>query len=273
MITDFEYAGERLSDYGCIIGFVDGSSSNTLDWANNLQFNTITRHSSGVNRYASTSYDDVYSTTFQVVKYDCDSRQFFDISDAEYRQIVKWLNRKSYEKFVPITDDDQYADCYFKGSFNVDPIIIGGKIAGLELTFTSNAPYGYGDLVEIEASNDSNTATGTFVAYSTSDETGISLAYMEITVKIKGTIGIINCADGSKIEIKNCVAGEVITLDGVNRIITSSKTSHSKLYNDFNYVYPHLVTDYNNKENIFIIYGACDIYMSYTPIRKIGVIV
>lgn len=270
MVRDFEYAGERLSDYGCIIGAIDGSSgSDILEWGNQLDFNTITTRSTSINRYSSTSYNDVYTVTFQVVKYDCDSKQFFDITDVEYRKINSWLNRKSYEKFVPLTDDDRYGDCYFMGSFNISPIIVSGKIAGLELTFTADAPYGYGDLVEINES--CSGAVKQFNVYSTSDETGALPLYIKVTLAEDDNVRI-RC-NGKLTLINNCKKGEIITLDVKNRIIQSSLDTHTALYNDFNYVYPQLINEYGNSKNVFRIATNFDLYMSYTPIRKIGVIV
>lgn len=274
MIVDFEYAGERLSDFGLIIASVDGSSgSDTLEWANQLEFETVRNRNSGKSYTTSTSYSDDYALTLQVIKYSCKSGNIQYISDTEWRYLERWLNRKDNLRFTPISTNEEFSSYHYYGSFNISPIKIGGELIGAELTFNSNAPYGFADTVSIDAN------TTSLEVYSTSDELGILPVKMTVKPSKSGTLTIVNSLmktyepKRATTIIKNCIANETISLDSEHLIISSSSSSHSKLYNDFNYVYPQLYTDYVDQVNNFTFSIQCTIHMEFEPIRKVGVLV
>ena len=268
MIVDFEYAGERLSDYGLIIASVDGSSgANVLEWGSQIEFQTIQNKITGINYVTNTGYSDVYSTTFQVIKYSCRTGNMEYLTDTEFRYLVKWLNRKRYQNFSPISNNEEFCGYHFYGSFNVKPIVIGGNIIGAELTFTSNAPYAFGDTVNIDITTDS------FDVYCISDEIGQQPIKMTVKTSKAGQLTISNSAYDQATVIKNCAKDETITIDSENLIITSNNSTHKKLYNDFNYTYPKLINDYDNSINTFTLSMPCEVHLEYRPIRKVGVVV
>lgn len=266
MITDFSYGGERLSEHGLIIASVDGSpGSDTLEWASQLEFNTIQNKNSGINYTTSAGYSEVYAPTFQVIKYSCLSGEPTYISDTEYRYLSKWLNRKDNLDFSPISDNEEFNGYHFFGSFNVKPIVICADIVGLELTFQSNAPYGFGDVIKIEK-------TGTkFDIACISDELGYQPIKTTVKLLDDGDLSITNTFTGEITMVKNCVKGEKIVFDSENLIITSN-VEHERLYNDFNYIYPRLFTDYRNSTNTIETSISCAILVEYRPIRKVGVV-
>lgn len=274
MIVDFEYAGERLSDFGLIIASVDGSSgSDTLEWANQLEPETIRNKNSGKSYTTSISYSDNYTVTFQTIKYSCNSGNIQYISDTEWRYLERWLNRKDNLRFTPISNNEEFSGYHFYGNFNISPVKAGGEIVGVELTFTSNAPYGFGDIVSIDVDSTS------FEVYSTSDELGVLPLKMTVKPSKAGNLTIVNSLmktyDSKKATtiIKNCLANETISLDSEHLIISSSNSNHSKLYNDFNYVYPQLYTDYVDHVNKFTFSMQCEVHMEFEPIRKVGVLI
>lgn len=267
MIKDFSYDGERLSEYGLVIASIDGSSGfNTLEWGSQLDFNTIQNKNNGRNYATSTTYSDVYTVTFQVVKYSCDSGVTEHISDTEYRQLVKWLNKKTYKDFSPISDNEEFSGYHFWGSFNVKPIVINAEIFGLELIFTTDTPYAFGDIVRIEKNST------TFDIYCISDE--LEFQPMKTTIQLlqDGDLEITNKTINESTIIKNCKQNEVITIDSENLIITTTSANHKFLYNDFNYTYPKLHNDYRDNKNSFVVSVPCKITFEYRPVRKIGVI-
>ena len=274
MIVDFEYAGERLSEHGLIIASVDGSSgSDTLEWANQLESQTIRNRNSGKSYTTSTSYSDDYTLTFQAVKYSCKTGNIGYISDTEWRYLERWLNRKDNLRLTPISDNEEFCGYHFYGNFNISPIKIGADIIGTEITFNSNAPYGFGDTVSIDATSTS------LEVYSTSDELGVLPVKMTIKPSKNGNLTITNSLmneyepQKATTIIKNCIANETISLDSEHLIISSSNSSHSRLYNDFNYVYPQLYTDYADQVNKFTFSMQCEVHMEFKPIRKVGVLV
>lgn len=274
MIVDFEYAGERLSDFGLIIASVDGSSgSDVLEWANQLESQTIRNKISGKSYSTSTSYSDDYTVTYQIIKYSCNSGNIQYISDTEWRYLERWLNRKDNLRFTPISDNTEFCGYHFYGSFNISPIKSNGEIIGAELVFTSNAPYGFGDTVSIDVNSTS------MEVYSNSDELGLLPIKMTIKPSKAGNLTIVNSLmneyepQKASTIIKNCIANEIISLDSEHLIISSSNASHSKLYNDFNYVYPQLYTNYVNQVNKFTFSIQCEVHMEFEPVRKVGVLV
>jgi phage-related protein len=271
LITDFEYAGERLSDFGCIVCCINTTAPDSISLGSNITFNTIKNNGTNISRLITTKYDEVYTCTFDIGKFYCSDPNDNELSDIELSRLMRWLNRKEYHKFKPIYDNAQYDNVCFYGSFNATAIKLAGKVIGLTLTFTANSPFGYEDETEynyiIENSGDM------FYLYDTSDELGINyFKKVIITCTTSGDLTIANTNENRNTVIKNCVAGEILTLDCENKIITTSKESHTKLCNDFNYNFPRLFNTYENRENIFTVSIPCEINIKYSPIRKVGVI-
>lgn len=264
-LTDFEYAGEKLSTHNCMVCTFDGGGQDTVSLGNNVTFTSVRNNNSYIQHKVSTSYDDMYSITFNISKMNCKNKNDYEFTDQEIRSLMKWLNRKSYEKFKPIYNK-VYDGTYFKGSFNVQAVTFAGSTIGFELTFTTNAPYGFAEKEKITSSL---TANGSINIKSDSDEIGYLYPSMKITCKSAGKLTISNSADSKYTVINNCSNGEVITFNGESKVITSS--SHTALSNDFNYIYPKIITKYDSDVNKFTFSLPCSVEIDYSPIRKVGV--
>lgn len=105
-----------------------------------------------------------------------------------------------------------------------------------------------------------------------SDELGYQPIKTTIKLSDGGDLSITNTFTGEITMVKNCVKGEKIVFDSENLIITSN-VEHKRLYNDFNYIYPRLFTDYRNSTNTIETSISCAILVEYRPIRKVGVVV
>ena len=141
-MKDFSYADRRLSDFGCIVAYVNTTLNNNVHLGSELKFETIKNKSMHVNRIVEVDYSDPSSVTFDICK-DPSRNDDIKFQDTEVSYIMRWLNKKRYEKFCPIYDDGDYSEIYFNGSFNISAIRIGGDIVGFTLTFIPNAPYGF----------------------------------------------------------------------------------------------------------------------------------
>ena len=285
--TDFEFNGQKLSDFGCIVcTFSGGGSTQTISIGSNLSLNTINR--SGLNNFEilSTKYDEPFSFKIQICKNECgyfiNERRF--ITENEVSKIMRWLNKKSYRKFKMIYSDGKCSNMYYKGTFpSIQMITLGENIIGLELSFQANAPFGYYEPLDFDM--DFSDINNEFTIYDSSDEIGYIYPHiLQVTVLEDGDLEIKNSQDKETVIIKNCIEGEIITLDGKNKIITSNKT-HSTLYNDFNYNFVKIINkcgdsdDYyevdnedDQVENVFSTTLPCMIHLSYSPICKMGVI-
>lgn len=264
---DFLFDKEHLSDYDMMLCKFDKSSSETVSMGSNITFNTVKPAMSDTNFLSSTSYEETISATFQICKNGCRTN-CIEISSEEISMITRWLCRKEYCKLKLFQDG--YEDIYFVGSFNNPQLIkIGGKISGLEITFVSNAPYGYLDTVML---NFKTSTTSPFVINNFSHEIG-NLYPSVFTCKCleDGDLTIKNSLDTKDIVVNNCIKDEVITLDGIHKIISSNVVAHESIYNDFNYNFFRLVNtyyDFNNKITTSI---PCEIHIEYNPIRKVGI--
>lgn len=269
-MTDFEYNGERLCDYGLTICNFDGSSQDTQDIGNAVTINKI--KASNSQEYISTgyTYDDVFSVEFQAIKIGCD---FVDtiITDIELNRIMRWLNRKKYCIFRPIYEDDNFMNVYYKGTFNVQTIKVGKDVIGLNFIFTTNAPFGFMD--DITYNYEFKSASDKFIVHDVSDEVGYIYANTKIQCLESGNLKISNTLDpDNNVIINNCVEGEVITMQGKQKIIESSLPSHATLPNDFNYRFLRINNTYSDVQNVFTSSIRCKITVSYAPIRKVGLI-
>ena len=282
---DFEYNGLRLSDFGWMVCTFGGASgTETVSAGNELNLNTIYKHSTHKFELMSTSYSAPFSISFQICKHPCErirgGEQYFE--NNEINKLMRWLNKKGYYKFKTINSDGQSGNIYYKGTFNtIKKIKIGSDVVGLELTFTANAPFGYYEPLSYEM--DFSNVSDEFVIYDSSDEIGyIYPNTLKIEVLEDGDLQIKNSQESNVVEVKNCIRGEIITLNGENKIILSDK-EHPTLCNDFNYNFVKIINkcgesnDYyevdnedDEVKNIFTVTLPCNIYLSYSPICKTG---
>ena len=272
---DFEYDGQLLSDYDCVICNIGNSPGvETTDFGNHVSLNTV--YSIGLNKFhiSSTRYDEPYMVQFQVAKLSHDKKLESHFDEYELSNMMRWLNRKRYCKFKPIYKDGECYDVYYMGTFDAQAIELCGKIIGLDLTLKTNAPFGYYEPVCVHMNLENTEDTYTLI--DSSDEVGfIYPTTAKIECLSNGNLALKNSKDNRYMEVKNCRAGEVITLNGEEKQITSTM-SHNKLYNDFNY---NFIRIYNGRENgiddsnnVFSSTLPCNVSLVYSPICKRGVI-
>lgn len=102
---DFYFDNQYLSDYGFLICKITSSNSGvTVEEGQKLTFNK--RQKSGSNTYtlASANYSTCYTTTFEICK-NPDVNDTLIISQDEFRDIMRWLNRREYLPFYFIPYD------------------------------------------------------------------------------------------------------------------------------------------------------------------------
>lgn len=274
MYIDFEYANKRLSDFDCIACEINQSGGvQELDMGFDITFNTVKDNHSSIHHQTSSSYDNVYTPQpFKIIKNPCgkNSDELYMTTD-EVRNLIKWLNRHEYHKFKPIPIDEEMVDVYYFGSFNVKKITVNDRTVGLVLTFTSNAPYGFGERVINEF--DLDDTSNTFSVFGDGDEYITLYPNATITCKQDGNLKITNTLTGNIFEILNCSENEIIYVNGEHGYIDSNNQVHkdTTLYSDFNYNFLDIVVTENEfEENIFETSMPCQITIDYSPIRKVG---
>lgn len=260
---DFQYDGLNLSDMGYMICSFSSEGLKTIGNGSQIVFNTVPVLNGGKNELLSTEYTDCLESTFQICKNPC-SDSDLEISQTDFLDLTSWLNRKEFHKFKLLKDD--YLDLYFEASFNINRIELNGKLYGLELNMITNRPYALREPSVITIKNDIKNGKKSF--YDLSNEEGhIYPTKIVIEVKESGDLSIYNNLDDRTMIIKNCIAGETITLE--YPIIYSSIASH-KIQNDFNWMFFRIANTFKNKKNDLTISLPCKIEIMYSPIIKIG---
>lgn len=264
--TDFEYAGEKLSDYGMMICRFQTSGVETISSGADLTFQQVKPSISNRFHLYSSTYDSVYSATFQICKNPCFATpDNMYLSASEVSSLQKWLCRKKqYFRFK--VNQEGFENLYWNVTFSSKQIELNGNVIGLELTLFADAPFAYMDdiLIEEDCSD-----ILTFDVYDVSDEEGYIYPDMQITILERGKFTLQNSLSSHITEIDGCAAGEVITIDGKNQIITSSLSAHA-IASDFNYLFPKIVNTYADNKNSFTCNLKCKIKLSYSPICKVG---
>lgn len=262
---DFEYDGHYLSDFGMVVCDFDGSNGMNVSGAGSvITFNTVPRKKGERNSLTSTQYDECITATFSIGKDPC---EFDDqhITNDEYRDLMRWLNRKEFLPFRAVEEGDDADTCYFDASFNISKIKINERLYGLELTMITDKPFGYG-MEQIVRWRITSSSTK-YLLSDVSDEIGYIYPNVKIRCNKDGDLKLTNIEAGSITQIKNVSFDEVITIDGDALQIETSLNGH-KIYDDFNYEFPKIVNSYNDRSNHFTASLPCNIEIRYRPIIK-----
>lgn len=263
---DFEYDGRYLSDYGFMICTLGGSSDfDIVSAGSNITFNKVARHRGKIHSLAGTRYDECVTATFAICK-NTDFNDDLSVSKDEYRELMRWLNRNEFLSFRLLGWGYEELDtCYWNASFNVNKVLVNRELYGLELTMETDKPFGYAR-ERIVSWNITDTSK-TYTLNDTSDEIGYIYPNMKITCNKAGDLTIHNDLEDCTMVVKNCAAGEVITVDGSTHIITSSRDAH-KIYDDFNFEYFRIGNTARNRNNKISVSLPCKLELRYAPIIK-----
>lgn len=259
---DFLYGNKKLSDFGFVICNFSDKGLDTVSDGCQISFNTVPIWGGAKNELTSTQYEECLGTTLQICKHSC-AGDIQEINPIEHRNITRWLNRKSYLKFKPLSKE--YVDLYFEASFNISRIELDGRLFGFELEVFTNRPFALKEPITISIKNLEQ--DGKHSINDISYEEGFIYPHTEITVSEDGNLKIHNAIENRDTYIANCVAGEIITMD--YPIISSSVSSHN-IQNDFNWKFFRVANTFDNSRNDLTVSLPCTIKVEYSPIVKVG---
>ena len=266
---DFEYDGINLSDYGFIVCSFSSSGVETVTAGSKISFTKVSHNRGLYYSLVNAEYTECLTTTFDICKAQCGSHATMKITNDEYRDLMRWLNRKQFCPFRLIPDvpaETDYIDtCYYNASFNVEKVKLNGDLIGLKLTLETDKPFGYG-LRVVKTLNFAQANTSC-VVYDNTDEVGEFYPDVKITVKESGNLYLYNETLDNLTIINNCSVDEVIVLYGKEQIIESSLSEHN-ISNDFNYGFLKIGNTFKNRKNVITSSLSCDIVLSYSPIIK-----
>lgn len=260
--SDFVYNNKKLSEFGFIICSFDGKGMETYDGIE-ITFNSVPTLNGTKSSLVSVVYEQNLEATIQICKNPC-SGAALEIEPHEYRNLMKWLNRKKFLKLKFL--DEYYLDVYFEAAFpKISRIEIDGKLYGLELNIITNSPHAFKEPKLITINNFER--DGKHSVKDSSYEEGYIYPYTEITIDESGDLSIHNDLENRNVVIKNCIKGETITMD--YPIISTTESSHD-IQNDFNWNFFRIANTYENNRNDLTISLPCTIKAKYSPIVKIG---
>ena len=264
MISDFIFDGKALSDFGYMMIFEN--SEEVID-VSAMQFNTIKAALSDISHRVSYNYESNYTSTFLIMKSSCENNDETFLTNDDITELTRWLARKQYKWFRFIDDEDD-DEIWYKVQIQVRKEYVGANVVGLQLTVTANAPYGFTREITYTPDRIIND-----IMNIQTDEEGYIYPDCEITVTSPGSVELAIFHGNGEIEgvtINNCVADEVITINGTTLQISSNK-DHD-FTNDFNYVFPRFTYVYGNAENGIWKVGTATYYITfkYRGIRKVG---
>lgn len=263
---DFEYDGQLLSDYGFIICDFESKKGFAFESAgSNLTFTKTPFRRGKRHGLVNAKYEECIQTVFGI----CKNPDIFDdmsVTNDEYRDLIRWLNRSEFLKFSVIYEDISYHEpCFYTGSFNVEKVKVSDVLYGLKLTFESDKPFAYGK-EQIKTYEVSDTSALIKIR-DLSDEIGYTYPKLNIECKADGDLSIINSFTGCNSIIRNCTKNEKILLDCENHIIETSVPEHD-VYDDFNYDYFCIGNSFNNRDNYISVSLPCSVEIRYSPIIK-----
>lgn len=261
---DMTYAGETLSSRGLMIASFDGSSSvETIDSDSQKTFTSVSMFYGKYQPFVFTSYEDRLVMEFTIIKDPCKfEEEDLRMTQQEVRSIKRWLNRPT--PHVLRFDDEQFADVFWEGSFNVTELYLAGVTYGLQLSFQCNRPFGLQDAKTYEGSLITG---GCFIVNDSSDEEGHIYPTLEVTCLESGDLQLNNQIEDRTTIVKNCVVDEKIIFFP-NLQIRSSVGTH-ELGDDFNYKFLRICNTYDDTVNKITTSIPIEYKLTYNPIAKV----
>lgn len=230
----------------CDLCFESGDKGETSSFLSRKAVKTET-YNGAFSRGYGMKYDEVLAPQITLMK-----RNFDDFDFEEQRAVLAWLTSKHTAGYMDVymTNDDVAANspsyCLLGGVTKIETYKLGNnRTVGIIFTFESLHPYA---LSPIQTVDNKNATTLTITC--NTDDPG-SFVYPKLTIYFNKDQDFTITRDSDRTEIKNNRAGEIVTIDSANKIITSSNPS--RIFGDnFNWVWPKL-TYGDNKFSVSLI--------------------
>lgn len=255
----------KLSDYGLMLGAFDfsGTSEDELG----MDSDTIEEFvgSNSVPLYITSKFSNKLKPQATIIKKNCMyTDQFF--TEHECREILRQLTGFQGYKTMQVQSENFSELLYFNARIqSVNYKKIGGNVAGVILNMECDSQFAWSKeftyTYNIKAGN-------TIVLYNFSDDL-YNYLYPTITIIPKSPItslNIINITDNEwTTTLSNLSAGEIITMDSKNEILTSSNKERI-IMNDFNMHFFRLISG----KNIISVNSDVTLNISFRVPRKVG---
>lgn len=255
--SNFIFNGRSLSDFGYIMCEFDGETTTVTPAS--ITFTTAKPPGSKKRYFLSSSIDNVIMFEFSIVKYSC-GRTIEDISQYEHSMLERWLCRTDGYKELVIEQKNFDHVCFF-ANINITPHIVYGRIRGYRLTVETNSHCAYSEPLETEFRL---SPSAPYHFYATSDDAGYFYPVWEITPEQNGNLSIKIKEDTGQTDtvLHSVNSGQIIEINSENGIIVGTSPDN------FNWVFPRIMQDYEYNFNTITATLPCHIKMKYRLARK-----
>lgn len=267
--TDFQFDNEMASSHGLMV-CTFGSAGDIETISNGAEITLTTSRTPGKNvwHHVNAQYNEVLTMTFQVAKRQCGMENYQSpyFTVQEQQAVNRWLNRlDNYYPFRIVQEG--FDNIYFNVQINVKKIEIGGKVAGFELTVTSDKPYGY---FEKQHTSFQLASNGSYGFLDMSDDVGKEDTEMKITCLANGTLRLTNALTEQTMQITGCIANEVIIINTACQKISSNIRTSATLLKQFNFVWLNVGNTRTNRLNKISSTLPIKMELIYQPVCKIS---
>lgn len=306
---DFEFNGKHLSDFGFIICNFGDKGLDTVSNGATITFNTIPTLNGAHHKLNSTTYEDCLETTIQICRNSCDGGNM-EISPAAFRELTRWLCRKQFHKFKPLSEE--YIDLYYESIINISRIELDEKLVGLELEITCNRPFALKEpkIINVVCAQGKevygwekyqNSPEVIKLGYVTSKDENAYPAdglhtdgyqYVSVGKVYKASINDTSHEEGfiypyteitvnengdlkihNALENRETFIANCVAGEVITMdypIIQSSISSHKNIQNDFNWTFFRVANTFDNSRNDLTVSLPCTMKIKYSPIVKVG---
>ena len=256
---DFIFNGKSNRDFGAICCYFDKGAENNFAVTGKTELNYESTYNGSINKIISNNYSEPLKFSIGLIH-----EQNLTFTPKENEEIVKWLcNPIDYKHFK--VDDELYDDINYFVKFTEPQHYYYNGFNGLMFNAVCQHPYGLSNEIIKKFS------TSEFTINNRSDETEQYLYPELIEIKVKSPLSTLTITNTSDIAHNECVFnnlknGEVITMNCLERIISSTDTSEN-IITKFNKNWIRMV----HGKNVFTINGNVDIKFTYREVRKVGI--
>ena len=264
---DLIFEGFRMSDFGLVCwNGSDGEIDDTDDMSLTPSSTTVFTGEKPYSTFISHKYEDKSEFTVKLTKAFCNEKDLDYFTENELRMYNRLLTGKPGYSWLKIVNNSAMeTDYYYRAEVSkIEYERLGYKIVGYDVTFTCDGGRAYS---EEQTSYVSAKADTPFYLYSNSDDMfDYERPVVTVTVSNGGTLTLKNNTDSWETIIHNMTAGEVLTIDCKNEILTSSR-NRPYILNDFEGLrWPRLVPG----KNEYVCNQNATIKLTYRASRKVG---
>lgn len=257
----FIYNGKSTDKYGLMLCTFDKGGFEATSAGTKVNISTQKIPNRDKWHYYSSACDEALTFTIQLIKKDKSG-----MGRVELSEYGRWLQRRDgFKKFEFLGTDFPGVEFYAMAT-EMNELSVGNVTYGIEVAFTTNAPYGFSKEITKTASLTPQTP---YVYISQSEDYGYIHPVMEVAVKADGDLSITNQFENRSTTIKGCKAGEVITLDC--NLKTVDSTRRADLENRFNWVWFRFCRSDSNNRNAVTSSLPCDVTFHFQNVKKVGI--